>query len=94
MGPDIYDGNDIVQSPEPGATSPRTTEGVAIDMLPSSTLEFAHRMFDAAREGNIKLLIAAVDAGLPVNLANEKGELPFPYLVLVGHRTKAPRALM
>ncbi|KAF7365609.1 Ankyrin [Mycena venus] len=42
--------------------------------LPSETIEFAHRMFDAARSGNSELLVAAVDAGLPVNILNEKGK--------------------
>jgi hypothetical protein len=30
-------------------------------------------MFFAAREGNAELLLAAIDAGLPPNLANPKG---------------------
>ena len=30
-------------------------------------------MFDAAREGNAELLLAAIDAGLPPNLTNPKG---------------------
>ena len=30
-------------------------------------------MFDAAREGNAELLLAAIDAGLPPNLTNQKG---------------------
>jgi len=30
-------------------------------------------MFDAAREGNAELLLAAIDAGLPPNLTNLKG---------------------
>lgn len=41
--------------------------------LPPETIDFAHRMFDAAREGNATLLLAAIDAGLPPNLTNEKG---------------------
>ncbi|KAJ7859006.1 hypothetical protein B0H13DRAFT_2075478 [Mycena leptocephala] len=41
--------------------------------LSSETIEFAHRMFEAARTGNSELLTAAVDAGLPVNMLNEKG---------------------
>ncbi|KAI6167984.1 ankyrin [Pisolithus thermaeus] len=44
-----------------------------MNSLPPSTLEFAHRMFDAARDGNSELLLAAIDAGLPVNLTNDKG---------------------
>jgi hypothetical protein len=30
-------------------------------------------MFDAAREGDAELLLAAIDAGLPPNLTNPKG---------------------
>jgi hypothetical protein len=30
-------------------------------------------MFDAARKGDAELLVAAVEAGLPVNLTNDKG---------------------
>lgn len=50
-----------------------------MNSLPPATLEFAHRMFDAAREGNSELLLAAIDAGLPVNLTNDKGKRVFPY---------------
>jgi hypothetical protein len=30
-------------------------------------------MFEAARKGNSDLLLAAIEAGLPVNLTNDKG---------------------
>jgi hypothetical protein len=30
-------------------------------------------MFDAARNGDSVLLVAAIEAGLPVNLSNDKG---------------------
>ena len=40
--------------------------------LPPTTLDFAQRMFDAARAGDTALL-DAVDAGLPVNLTNTQG---------------------
>ena len=43
--------------------------------LPPDTIEFAHRMFDAARNGDSTLLLAAVDAGLPTNLTNAQGHL-------------------
>lgn len=45
-----------------------------ITTLPPDTIEFAHRMFDAARTGNSELVIAALDAGLPLNIMNEKGK--------------------
>lgn len=32
-------------------------------------------MFDAARNGDSQLLLAAIEAGLPVNLTNDKGIL-------------------
>jgi hypothetical protein len=42
--------------------------------LPADTLEFAHRMFNAARNGDPTTLIPAINAGLPVNLTNDKGK--------------------
>ncbi len=42
--------------------------------LDAETLDYAHRMFDAARSGRTDLLAANVDAGLPVNLTNDKGD--------------------
>ncbi|MFV2103191.1 ankyrin repeat domain-containing protein [Micromonospora sp. LOL_024] len=44
------------------------------DELDPETLEFAHRMFDLARDGAGAELAGYVDAGLPVNLTNEKGD--------------------
>ncbi|KAF8641751.1 hypothetical protein AX16_009828 [Volvariella volvacea WC 439] len=42
-------------------------------------------MFDAAREGNSELLLAAVDAGLPVNLTNDKGNTLLMLAAYAGH---------
>ena len=42
--------------------------------LPQETLQFAHRMFDAARHGETELLQAALERGLPANLTNDEGE--------------------
>ncbi|MEE6259846.1 ankyrin repeat domain-containing protein [Plantactinospora sonchi] len=42
--------------------------------LDDETLAFAHRMFDLARAGRTEELISQVDAGLPVNLTNNKGD--------------------
>ena len=41
--------------------------------LPADTIDFAHRMFDAARNGDTPILVQAVDAGLPPNLTNDSG---------------------
>ena len=43
-------------------------------MLDEETLEFAHRMFELAREGRAAELAAYLDAGLPPNLTNDKGD--------------------
>jgi ankyrin repeat protein len=44
------------------------------EQLDEETLAFAHRMFDLARSGSTEALGAQVDAGLPVNLTNDKGD--------------------
>ncbi|WFE43291.1 ankyrin repeat domain-containing protein [Verrucosispora sp. WMMD1129] len=44
------------------------------DELDAETLEFAHRMFDLARDGATTELAGYVDEGLPVNLTNQKGD--------------------
>ena len=44
------------------------------DGLDAETVAFAHRMFDLARDGRSEELAAYVDAGLPVNLTNDKGD--------------------
>jgi ankyrin repeat protein len=42
--------------------------------LDADTLAYAHRMFDLARTGATTALAEQVDAGLPVNLTNDKGD--------------------
>jgi ankyrin repeat protein len=42
--------------------------------LDDELLAFAARMFDLARSGDTAVLAAYVDAGLPVDLANAKGD--------------------
>jgi len=56
-------------------TSSRVHTASNTKSLPAETIDFAHRMFDAAREGNSEPLLQAVDAGLPVNLTNDKGNI-------------------
>ncbi|THU96800.1 ankyrin [Dendrothele bispora CBS 962.96] len=56
-----------------------------VSSLPSSTLDFAGRMFDAARQGNSELLLAAVDAGLPINLTNHQGNTLLMLSTYAGH---------
>lgn len=40
----------------------------------AEALAFAHRMFDLARDGRTEELSGYVDAGLPVNMTNDKGD--------------------
>ncbi|KAJ7062292.1 ankyrin [Mycena amicta] len=61
--------------------------------LPQETIDFARRMFDAAREGNEELLVAAVERGLPVNLLNEKGNSLLMLAAYSGHESLT-RALL
>ncbi|KAG6889189.1 hypothetical protein C0995_002904 [Termitomyces sp. Mi166 len=42
-------------------------------------------MFEAARTGDSELLLAAVDAGLPVNLTNDKGNTLLMLAAYAGH---------
>ncbi|MEU4163544.1 ankyrin repeat domain-containing protein [Actinoplanes sp. NPDC026670] len=42
--------------------------------LDDQTIAYAHRMFDLARFGDGPELIANVNAGLPPNLTNDKGD--------------------
>ena len=44
------------------------------DEFDEETLAFAHRMFDLARSGKAAELSEYVDAGLPVNMTNDKGD--------------------
>ncbi|EIW52550.1 ankyrin [Trametes versicolor FP-101664 SS1] len=53
--------------------------------IPQATLDFAHRIFDAARDNNAELLLQAVDAGLPPNLTNDKGNTLLMLAAYNGH---------
>jgi len=63
------------------------------DSIPKETLDFAHRMFDAARNGDIELLLQALDAGLPANLTNDKGNTLLMLAAYSGHATLAQELL-
>ncbi|KAF8626560.1 hypothetical protein AX15_004803 [Amanita polypyramis BW_CC] len=62
-------------------------------LLTPETIEFAHRMFDAARAGNAELLLPAVDAGVPVNLTNSQGNTLLMLAAYAGH-TELVRSLL
>ena len=41
--------------------------------LPAEAAAFAGRMYDAARDGQMDIFEAALPAGLPANMTNDKG---------------------
>lgn len=49
-----------------------TTNGGTVETLSDEAIQFAHRMFNAARHGDA-VLLQAVDAGLPANMTNDEG---------------------
>ncbi|KAF7794149.1 hypothetical protein EIP86_005280 [Pleurotus ostreatoroseus] len=61
-----------------------TPNGGTVDSLPPETLQFAHRMFNAARSGDT-VLLHAVDAGLPVNMTNDDGNTLLMLATYNGH---------
>jgi uncharacterized protein len=61
--------------------------------LDADDIAFAHQMFELARNGETKRLSSYVDAGLPVNLTNSKGDT---LLILAAYHSHAEtvRALL
>ena len=55
------------------------------DELDDDVLAFAHRMFDLARGGATAELAEYVDAGLPVNLTDDKGDTLLMLAAYYGH---------
>ena len=53
--------------------------------LDAEALAFAHRMFDLARDGRTDELAANVEAGLPANLTNDKGDTLLILAAYHGH---------
>lgn len=51
-------------------TSPNTAAGE----IPPAVIEFAGRMYNAARAGDIEVFQQALPVGLPANMRNEKGD--------------------
>ncbi|KAL4248984.1 Ankyrin repeat-containing domain superfamily protein [Abortiporus biennis] len=68
-----------MSEPNAGSTSPRSGE------LPAETIQFAHRMFDAARNGDVPLLKTALEARLPINLTNQQGNTILMLAAYAGH---------
>ncbi|KAH9475091.1 Putative ankyrin repeat protein [Psilocybe cubensis] len=56
-----------------------------VNSLPQETIDFARRIFDACRNGDTELVLAAIDAGLPANLTNDKGNTLLMLAAYAGH---------
>ncbi|KAI5120475.1 hypothetical protein M0805_006495 [Coniferiporia weirii] len=57
----------------------------SVSTLPQDTLDFAAKVFNLAREGGDGLLGAYIDAGLPPNLTNDKGNTLLMLAAYNGH---------
>ncbi|KAI1123134.1 ankyrin [Nemania abortiva] len=64
------------------STSPKAAAPAAI---PPEAIEFASRMYNAAREGQIDVFKEALPIGLPANLTNDKGDTLLMLAAYYGH---------
>jgi hypothetical protein len=55
-------------------TDPMSQPVDPLASLPQEAVDFAGRMYDAARIGDLSIFQQALPAGLPPNLTNEKGD--------------------
>ncbi|KAI8948755.1 ankyrin repeat-containing domain protein [Xylaria longipes] len=53
--------------------------------IPPEAIEFATRMYNAAREGQTEVFQEALPAGLPANLTNDKGDTLLMLAAYHGH---------
>lgn len=51
-----------------------TANDAAPGEIPPAVIEFAGKMYNAARTGDIEVFQQALPAGLPPNMRNEKGD--------------------
>ncbi|ORY60837.1 ankyrin repeat-containing domain protein [Pseudomassariella vexata] len=66
-------------------TSERKGTNGAPSSLPPEAIEFAGRMFNAARSGQKDIFEQALPAGLPANLTNDKGDSLLMLAAYHGH---------
>ncbi|KAI1505037.1 ankyrin [Biscogniauxia marginata] len=62
-----------------------TTDGAPPASLPPEAVEFATRMYNAARAGEKEIFEQALPAGLPANLTNDKGDTLLMLAAYHGH---------
>ena len=66
--------NTIVDNSNGVTVSAHLNSNISVSSLPQETLDFAAKVFNLARNGGDELLSLYLNAGLPPNLTNEKGE--------------------
>lgn len=76
-----------------GAAAARLDSAAMSEQPPAEVTELATRVFDMARTGDVASLTAYVDAGVPVDLTNEKGDTLVMLAAYHGH-AEAVRALV
>ncbi|MDP6893380.1 MAG: ankyrin repeat domain-containing protein, partial [Verrucomicrobiota bacterium] len=76
-GADINAKDDIEQTPVDRARFWKQEKIIAL--LESSSIH------EAAREGNLNIVIQQLNTGVDVNLANESGDTPITYAAFMGH---------
>ena len=59
-----------------------TGTSTAAGEIPSAVIEFAGKMYNAARTGDMDVFQQALPAGLPANMRNEKGDTLVDYFCL------------
>ncbi|KAI3325648.1 ankyrin [Xylariaceae sp. AK1471] len=60
-------------------------DGATPTVIPPEAIEFATRMYNAAREGQIDVFKEVLPAGLPPNLTNDKGDTLLMLAAYYGH---------
>jgi hypothetical protein len=58
--------------------------------LDDKAVEFAHRMFDLARDGSTQELAGYLDSGVPADLTNAKGDTLLILAAYHGHPETVP----
>ncbi|CAO1624814.1 unnamed protein product [Sympodiomycopsis kandeliae] len=71
---------------------PAQTQPASVNELPTAALELASRMFDYARNGDLSL-IQYMEAGLPPNLTNNRGDTLLMLASYHGHQELVEKLL-
>ncbi|POY69902.1 hypothetical protein BMF94_7100 [Rhodotorula taiwanensis] len=67
------------------ATEGQQTEASQPQQLAPETIEYARQFFDAARRGDVAFMQAPLEAGLPANLTNSRGDTLIMLAAYHGH---------